>query len=143
MKPILAFLTLFLMLGGLASAEYCTEKDEKYAKEDSITYKNKRTFTAEESYLFGKEIIEVFKKKDLKKLVSMFDGELRVGPKKSYFTNKTFDQAFEKTFVDLIVNSKPRCGLSDSNMGFDVGNTLIWYDKNKQNKWVIRRINYK
>ena len=68
---------------------------------------------------------------------------MRVGPKKSYFTNKTFDQAFEKTFFDLIVNIKPRCGLSDSNMGFDVGNTLIWYDKNKQNKWVIRRINYK
>ncbi|MDC1538696.1 hypothetical protein N8444_03085 [Pelagibacteraceae bacterium] len=143
MKPLLTFLTLFLMLGGVASAKNCTDKDEKYAKEDSITYQNKRTFTAEESYLFGIEIIETFKKKDLKKLVSMFDGELTAGPKKSYFDNKTFDQAFQKRFIDLIVNSKPRCALSDSNMGFDVGNTLIWYDKNKQNKWVIRRINYK
>ena len=131
------------MFGGVASAKYCTDKDEKYAKEDSITYKDKRTFTAEESYLFGKEIIESFKQKDLKKLVSMLDVELKTGPSKSYFENKTFDQVFQKTFVDLIINSQPRCGLSDSNMGFDVGNTLIWYDKNKKDKWVIRRINYK
>ena len=131
------------MLGGVANAKYCTDKDEKYAKEDSTTYKDKRTFTAEEAYLFGKEIIESFKQKDLKKLVSMLDVELKTGPSKSYFENKTFDQVFQKTFVDLIINSQPRCGLSDSDMGFDVGNTLIWYDKNKKDKWVIRRINYK
>ena len=36
MKKVLTFVTLFLMLGGVASAEYCTEKDEKYAKENKL-----------------------------------------------------------------------------------------------------------
>ena len=32
MRQLLTFLILFLMLGGVASAKYCTDKDEKYAK---------------------------------------------------------------------------------------------------------------
>ncbi len=59
------------------------------------------------------------------------------------FNGKTFDEAFQKGFTDVIATSKPKCGMSDSNKGFQVGNTLIWYDKNKNNKWVIRQIRYK
>jgi hypothetical protein len=32
MKKLLTFLTLLLMLSGVASAKYCSDKDEKYAK---------------------------------------------------------------------------------------------------------------
>lgn len=136
-------MVLGLMFGGVASANYCSEKDEKSAKEDSRIYASKRTFTAEESAVAGYKIIQAFKDKNLKAILSMIDGELKYGPKRSYFNEKTFDQAFPKQFVDMIITSKPRCGMSDSNLGFDVGNTLIWYDKNKNNKWVIREIRYK
>ena len=72
----------------------------------------------------------------------MFDGELKKGPPLSYFKNKTFDEAFQQGFQDLIINSKIWCGLVDSNLGFTVGDTLIWFDKTKDNRWVIRRIHY-
>ena len=142
MRYLILFL-FSLFLSSHSEARICTDKDEKYAKEDSRIYGDKRTFTAEESAVVGYKIIQAFKDKDLKTLLSMIDGELVKGPNKSYFQGKTFDQAFSKEFVDIIIGSKPRCALSDSNMGFDVGNTLIWYDKNKSNKWVIRRILYK
>ena len=140
MKYLIILFLLFL--SSQSEARICTDKDEKYAKEDSRIYGDKRTFTAEESAVAGYKIIQAFKDKDLKTILSMIDGELKYGPKKSYFKGKTFDQAFQKKFVDLITSSKPRCALSDSNHGFDVGNTLIWYDKNKDDKWVIRKINY-
>lgn len=142
MRYLIIFL-FSLFLSFHSEARICTDKDEKYAKEDSRIYGDKRTFTAEESAVVGYKIIQAFKDKDLKTILSMIDGELVKGPKKSYFQGKTFDQAFRKEFVDIVISSKPRCALSDSNMGFDVGNTLIWYDKNKSNKWVIRRILYK
>lgn len=142
MRYLILFL-FSLFLSSNSEARICTDKDEKYAKEDSRIYGDKRTFTAEESALIGYKIIQAFKDKDLKTILSMIDGELVKGPQKSYFQGKTFDQAFRKEFVDIIVSSKPRCALSDSNMGFDVGNTLIWYDKNKSNKWIIKRIIYK
>ena len=73
----------------------------------------------------------------------MFDGELKEGPPLSYFKNKTFDEAFQQDFQDLIINSKPKCNLGDSNHGFYLSKGLIWFDKSKDNKWVIRKINYK
>ena len=85
---------------------------------------------------------DIFKAKDLKNLVSMFDGELKVGPPLSYFKNKTFDEAFQQDFQDMIINSKIYCNIASSNHGFTVGNTLIWFDKTKDNRWVIRRIHY-
>ena len=46
MKKLLTFLTLFLMLGGVASAEYCTEKDEKFEITivDGINFKASKYF---------------------------------------------------------------------------------------------------
>ena len=72
----------------------------------------------------------------------MFDGELKEGPPLSYFKNKTFDEAFQQGFQDMIINSKIWCNIADSNHGFTVGNTLIWFDKTKDNRWVIRKIHY-
>ena len=72
----------------------------------------------------------------------MFDGELKVGPPLSYFKNKTFDEAFQQGFQDLIISSKIYCNIASSNNGFTVGNTLIWFDKTKDNRWVIRKIHY-
>ena len=142
MKKLLGIVVLGLLFCNIALAKNCTEKDEQYAREDSEIYGDKRTFTAEEAYNAGQSILDIFKAKDLEKLVSMFDGELKEGPPLSYFKNKTFDEAFQQGFQDLIINSKPKCTLYDSNHGFQLGNTLIWFDKSKNNKWVIRRIHY-
>jgi hypothetical protein len=142
MRKLILIIFISLMWSGKVYSNNCTEKDEKYAKEDSELYGDKRTYNAEEAYNAGQTIINVFQAKDLNKLISMFDGELKKGPPISYFKNKTFDEAFNPSFQTLITNSKPRCGLSDSNKGFDLGDTLLWYDKSKSNKWVIREINY-
>ena len=142
MKKLFLILVLCFMLSGTVYSNNCTDKDEKYAKEDSELYGDKRTYKAEEAYMAGQNIIDIFLAKDLNKLISMFDGELKKGPQLSYFKNKTFDEAFNPSFQKLITNSKPRCGLSDSNKGFDLGSTLLWYDKSKSNKWVIREIDY-
>ena len=143
MKKLLGIVVLGLLFCNIALAKNCTEKDEQYAREDSELYGDKRTFTAEEAYNAGQSILDIFKAKDLKKLVSMFDGELKEGPPLSYFKNKTFDEAFQQDFQDLIINSKPKCNLGDSNYGFYLAKGLIWFDKSKNNKWVIRKINYK
>lgn len=142
MKKLFLILVLCLVWNSTVHSKNCTDKDDKYAKEDSELYGDKRTYKAEEAYTAGQNIINVFLEKDLNKLTSMFDGELKKGPPLSYFKNKTFDEAFNPSFQKLITNSKPRCGLSDSNKGFDLANTLLWYDKTKSNKWVIREINY-
>ena len=143
MKKLLSIILIFFFTWfSSVHSKNCTDKDEKYAKEDSELYGDKRTYKAEEAYNAGQNIINVFQAKDLNKLISMFDGELKKGPPLSYFQNKTFDEAFNPSFQKYITNSKPRCGLSDSNKGFDLGNTLLWYDKSKSNKWVIREINY-
>ena len=142
MKKLLVIVVLSLLWCNVSFAKNCTEKDEEYAKEFSELYGDKRTYTAEEAYSAGKKIVDIFKAKDLKKLVSMFDGELKVGPPLSYFKNKTFDEAFQQGFQDLIINSKIYCNIASSNNGFTVGNTLIWFDKTKDNRWVIRKINY-
>ena len=141
-KKIFIILLLSLICNETVFAKNCTDKDEKYAKEDSEIYGDKRTYKAEEAYIAGQNIIDIFLAKDLNKLISMFDGELKKGPPLSYFKDKTFDEAFDTSFQKYISNSKPRCGLSDSNKGFQLGNTLLWYDKSKSNKWVIREINY-
>ena len=142
MKKLFLILVLCLVWGGTVYSNNCTEKDEKYAKEDSELYGDKRTYNAQEAYKAGQNIINIFQAKDLNKLISMFDGELKKGPPLSYFQNKTFDEAFNPSFQKLIISSKPRCSLSDSNKGFDLGNTLLWYDKSRSNEWVIREINY-
>ena len=142
MKKLFLYVFLVLMFCNVSFAKNCTEKDEEYAKEDSELYGDKRTYTAEEAYSVGQKIVDIFKAKDLEKLVSMFDGELKKGPPLSYFKNKTFDEAFQQGFQDFIINSKIWCGLVDSNLGFTVGDTLIWFDKTKDNRWVIRRIHY-
>ena len=142
MKKLFLILVLCLMWSSTVYSNNCTEKDEKYAKEDSELYGDKRTYNAEEAYKAGQNIINIFQAKDLNKLILMFDGELKKGPPLSYFQNKTFDEAFNPSFQKLIIRSKPRCSLSDSNKGFDLGNTLLWYDKSKSNEWVIREINY-
>ena len=67
----------------------------------------------------------------------MFDGELKKGPPLSYFKNKTFDEAFKQGFQDLIINSKIWCGLVDSNLGFTVGDTLIWFDG--LDSWILAK----
>ena len=142
MKKLLVIVVLSLLWCNVSFAKNCTEKDEEYAKEFSELYGDKRTYTAEEAYSAGKKIVDIFKAKDLKKLISMFDGELKVGPPLSYFKNKTFDEAFQQGFQDLIINSKIYCNIASSNNGFTVGNTLIWFDKTKDNRWVIRKIHY-
>ena len=142
MKKLLGILVLCLMWSNVGYTKNCTEKDEEDAKEFSELYGDKRTYTAEEAYSAGKKIVDIFKAKDLKKLVSMFDGELKVGPPLSYFKNKTFDEAFQQGFQDLIINSKIYCNIASINNGFTVGNTLIWFDKTKDNRWVIRKIHY-
>ena len=142
MKKLLGILVLGLLWCNVSFAKNCTEKDEEYAKEFSELYGDKRTYTAEEAYSVGQKIVNIFKAKDLENLISMFDGELKVGPSLSYFKNKTFDEAFQQGFQDMIINSKIYCNIADSNHGFTVGNTLIWFDKTKDNKWVIRKIHY-
>ena len=142
MKKLLGIVLLSLLLCSVGYTKNCTEKDEQYAREDSEIYGDKRTFTAEEAYNAGQIILDIFKAKDLEKLVSMFDGELKEGPPLSYFKNKTFDEAFQQGFQDLIINSKIYCNIASSNNGFTVGNTLIWFDKTKDNRWVIRKIHY-
>ena len=114
-------MVLGLLWCNVGFAKNCTEKDEEDAKEFSELYGDKRTYTAEEAYSIGKKIVDIFKAKDLKKLVSMFDGELKVGPPLSYFKNKTFDEAFQQGFQDLIINSKIWCNIADSNHGFTCG----------------------
>jgi len=141
-KKLLGIVLLSLLLCNVGYTKNCTEKDEEDAKEFSELYGDKRTYTAEEAYSIGKKIVDIFKAKDLKKLVSMFDGELKAGPPLSYFKNKTFDEAFQQGFQDMIINSKIWCNIADSNHGFTVGNTLIWFDKTKDNRWVIRKIHY-
>ena len=98
MKKLLAIVVIFLLYCNVGYTKNCTEKDEEYAKEFSELYGDKRTYTAEEAYSAGKKIVDIFKAKDLKKLVSMFDGELKAGPSLSYFKNKTFDEAFQQGF---------------------------------------------
>jgi len=142
MKKLLGILVLGLLWCNASFAKNCTEKDEEYAKEFSELYGDKRTYTAEEAYSVGQKIVNIFKAKDLKKLISMFDGELKEGPPLSYFKNKTFDEAFQQGFQDMIINSKIYCNIASSNHGFTVGNTLIWFDKTKDNRWVIRKIHY-
>ena len=131
-----------LLFSNIALAKNCTEKEEQYAIEDSKIYGDKRTYKAEEAYNVGQEIVNIFKAKDIEKLISMFDGELKEGPLLSYFKNKTFDEVFKQDFQDLIVNSKINCNIASSNLGFTLGNTLLWFDKSKDNRWVIRRIHY-
>ena len=52
MKKLFLILVLCFMLSGTVYSNNCTDKDEKYAKEDSELYGDKRTYKAEEAYIW-------------------------------------------------------------------------------------------
>ena len=133
MKKIFTFLTLFLMFGGVASAEYCSP-DKKLETMPGQTVQSYAKYLGsyyepEESYKFGLEIQDAVENKDLKKLLSLIRNDLISGPKMSFFKNKKFDDAFTEEFRNLILEVKPRCAPVGMDRGFSLGRGMIWYDK--------------
>jgi hypothetical protein len=120
MKPILTFLTLFLMLGGVASAEYCTEKDDLYKK---------GTDHLNSLYEFGLKIQKAVKDKNLEAIKAMVKFPMNDKKiTKSYLDNKTFDQVFSQKEIDFILKDKPNCNSVGIYKGYMLGPGTIWYD---------------
>lgn len=108
------------MLGGVASAKYCTEKDDKFKRGvDKL----------DQLYEFGLKIQKAVQNKDLEAIKTMIKYPM-YGKKitKSYLDNKTFDQVFTKRDRDLILEVKVECQSVGIDRGFMLGAGTIWYD---------------
>ena len=142
-KIFSAFLVLGLFWSNISNAKNCPD-NKKIEGLDNETIKSYAEFwdnyyVPEEAYDFGINIQNLLKAKNLKTLFELVEGELLVGPKKSFIKNKSFDEIFSEEWVTSILSSSSNCSPVGWR-GFMLGNGNIWYAK-EDNGWVIISMN--
>ena len=143
MKKLLLTIFVSLMWFNISYAKNCPD-NKKIEGLDNETIKSYAEFWSnyyvpEEAYDFGINIQNLLKAKDLKDLFELVEGELLVGPKKSFIKDKSFDEVFSEEWVTSILSSTSNCSPVGWR-GFTLGNGNIWYTK-EDNGWVIISMN--
>ena len=131
--PFLVIFLLSLVSFSSWGANECSEESQRYADFWGNSY------TPEEALAFGKKIQQVVSNKDVSGFFSLIQGELQKGPRKAFVANKSFEEVFEKEWIENVLSSSAPCGPVGWR-GFTLSNGLIWYDK-YENGWAIFAIN--
>ena len=114
-------------------SKFCSDADFKKAKLSGDRY------SPEEAYHFGRKIQELIRTKNLVGIFSLVKGELSSGPRKGYVVDKSFNQIFDKSWVDRVLSTEPECSPIGWR-GFMLGNGLVWFNKSN-NGWKITSLN--
>jgi hypothetical protein len=97
----------------------CSREDNEYSlKMDGVE--------ANEAFIFGLKVQQIVREKDLKALFSLVDGELILGPRRSFIKGKEFNDLFSEEWQKKVLETPPECRPVGWR-GFMIGHGKIWY----------------
>lgn len=141
--PLLIVLAALLSSGTLPIAladETCSQNDIEASSYLMHMNKEEASKFARKAYKAGEEIQKAIKDKNINKVMSLIDGELINGPRKSFMRAIRFDEIFPRAWQENVSSEKPPCSPLGSR-GFMLGQGLIWYNVTKDGKPSIFSIN--
>ena len=111
-------LTLLFVLTTIpAHASICSQ--------DAIENSKFWNVNPEALHTYTQTVVNAVQDRDMKKLISLIDGELTYGPRKHYLQSKQFDEIFPPSFRDEIIAYGPTCYVH-SWRGITLGNGKLW-----------------